>query len=357
MMFGNVDLTPSSLSSQRRQREEEHHSQERNDHREHMSCIHHTLQIICNIFHIGLLVSGLFIFIYAIMISFHKPDPQKAMGSILELYASPLILASVMGIFGTYRASFHRIPLQISYRLVPVIMVLNLSIILILIIEKHSFLRYLDEKQEELFLSSDDVQFIKVHFNMIFNILILFTILEMGRFYLDKQLWKHCQQFDHDVRQEETYRRRRDSQESRRRWNAERNGEDMDDDDDDDIEEGGGDSLASPLLHKPKNKTRDYPTNEASSSNTSWWEDPEDTVLQDDMNVSSTSSSWGLSRILFHPKAQTQEDDASSVALESSRNGHDSNRIHGDSVDNVFVDVDDEIIYPDMDILPNTESL
>jgi hypothetical protein len=233
-------------------------------------------------------------------------------------------------------------------------MVLNITIILILIIEKDSFLRYLDEKQKELFLSSDDVQFIKVHFNMIFNILILFTILEMGRFYLDKQLWKHCQQFDHDVRQEETYRRRRDLQESRRRWNAERNGAHIDDDNDD--EEGGGDSLTSPLLHKTEKKTRDYPTNEASNSNTSWWEDPEDTVLQDDMNVSSTSSSWGLSRILFHPK-KTQEDDATSAALESSRNGHDSNLAHGDSVDNVFVDVDDEIIYPDIDILPNTESL
>lgn len=354
MMFGNVDLTPPpSLASQRRHREEEHHSQE-NDYQQHMSCIHHTLQIICNIFHICLLVSGLSIISYAIMISFHKPDPQKAMGSILELYASALILASVMGIFGTYRASCHRIPLQISYRLVPVIMVLNVTMILILIIEKHSFLRYLDEKQEELFLSSDDVQFIKVHFNMIFNILILFTILEMGRFYLDRKLWKHCQQLDQDIRQEEIYRRRRDLQESRRRWNAERNGEHMDDEKDDN---DGGDSLTSPLLNKSKNKSLDNPTNEASSSNTSWWEDPEDTVLQDEMNVSSTSSSWGLSRILFRSKTQPKEDAASSAALESSRNGHDSNELHGNSVDNVFVDVDDEISYPDTDILPNIESL
>lgn len=348
-MFGNVDLTATPPSSSRRRPREEGHPSEAEQLNHQMSCIHHTLQIICNILHIGLMVSGLFIFIYGIMISFHKPDPQKAMGSILELYASALLLASILGIYGTYRTSCRRIPLQISYRLVPAISILNIAIILILIIEKHSFLRYLDEKQEELFLSSEDVQYIKVHFNIIYHILILFTVLEMGRFYVTRQLWKHCQQLDYNVRQEEHYRRSRDLQESRRRWNAERNGNHIDDDDEEEGY-GGGDSLTSPLLDKTNDSsTRENPANAAASiSNTSWWEDPEDAV-QDDMNVSSTSSSWSLSRMLFHRKKQLEDEDIPSTPLESSHHVHDSNEIQQDSIDQ-FADVDEEIIYPDIDI-------
>jgi hypothetical protein len=335
MMFGNVDLTTTNTSRQREEHSEGHHE---------MSCIHHTLQIMCNIFHIGLMVFGLFLFIYGIIISFHKPDPQKAMGSIVELYASALLLASIMGIFGTYRTSCRRIPLQISYKLVPVIVVLNVSIIIILIIEKHSFLRYLEEKKEELFLSSDDVQYIQLHFNLIYQILILCTLLEIGRFYLDRQLWKYCQVFDHDVRQEEIYRRSRDLEESRRRWNAERNGESID-------EEGGSSSMTSPLLYKTNDTSRHDPNNEISMSNTSWWEDPEDSTVQDDMNVS--SASWSLSKLLFHRKKQLEEESAPSTPLESSYN----EIIQQDSDDN-FADVTDEILYPNTDIpFHNSEPL
>ena len=325
MIFGNVDLTTSNTSSRQREEHSEGHHE--------MSCIHHTLQIMCNIFHIGLMVSGLFLFIYGIMISFHKPDPQKAMGSMLELYASALLLASIMGIFGTYRTSCRRIPLQISYKLVPVIVVLNVSIIIILIIEKHSFLRYLEEKKEEFFLSSDDVQYIQLHFNLIYQILILCTLLDIGRFYLDRQLWKYCQLFDHDVRQEENYRRSRDLEESRRRWNAERNGESIIDD------EGSSSLMTSPLLYKRNDTSRNDANNEASMSNTSWWEDPEDSTVQDDMNDSSTS--WSLSKLLFHRKKQLEEESAP----ESSYN----EIIQQDSDDN-FADVNDEIIYPNTDI-------
>lgn len=322
----------------------------------HMSCLHHTLQLISNIHHIGLILWGLSGLIYGILISCHLPDPQRAMGSIVEIYSVVLLLAGILGALGTYYTSCHRLPLKFSYRFATIIGIFNIIIFFLLLIEKPSFLRYINQKQTELYLSSDAVEYIERHFNAVYYILFLFTIAETVRYYLDRRLYTRYQIFDQGVRHEMQYRRSRDAQESRRRW--ENNALDYQTHNDDD---GENRALATPLLldHGSKTEKKSEHQN-PQSNNMSWWEeDCPDDAQRDDANLSvistSSSSGWRLSSLFFKSK-ETDKSNSSHVPSTVQRDGDEESvdTIHRvvehDSMDG-FDNLDGDMILPDTDVL------
>jgi len=254
-----------------------------------LGCIHKSLTITANAIHLFQFLIGIAGLSYAIAISFHKPDPQHAIATILELYALILIASSSMGTMGLYKHNCKRIPLRISISTAPILAVLNIILALVIIVEKSSLSRYIVEKQHALFISDGELAFLQRHINMGTIYILLFgtAALEAMRFYTLKQLKINLAQYDEEHRREMLRAHAQSSAAARR---------------------AGG--MRTPLLSDQLEVDADgsmdsFPSNSRNASlqdsQVSWWEEP--TEVSGNRSFDKNGGGGWMSRVFKSPMA------------------------------------------------------
>ncbi len=180
---------------------------------------------------------------------------------------------------GVMKPNCKRIPLKISLNTAPVLASVYCILAFMLLVEKSSIMRYLQEKNTQLYLSEEDINFIvtKSH-----SILFGLALVEVLRFYLIRKLKNELEGFDEDQRRAMLENHGRVSASANRRsWSTNTNPNHSDREalstpllsDQGENHDGDGNWM-SPQRHQSSNR-----------SSASWWEDPDD----DDTNHQSSS--------------------------------------------------------------------
>lgn len=254
-----------------------------------LGCFHNTLATAANVIHLTQGFAGIVVLSYAIAISFHKPDPQHGIATILEIYAVLLIMAS-MAVFGVSKPNCKRITLKISAWVAPFLSVLYILAFLLLLVDKSSVKKYLVEKEHQLFLSDRELEFI-VSSHCSYILFMMFS-LEGLRFYILQKLKNNLDEYDVTQRSEMLQDHARRASAARNRWET-------------NPQNDNRRSLITPLLESPDNRaTSSGDVSFTSSmkqkssihdeSAASWWEEPAED--QSSSLNDSSSGGWWISR-------------------------------------------------------------
>ena len=263
-----------------------------------LGCIHKSLLITTSTIHALQFLTGITALSYAIAISFHKPDPQHGIATILEIYALLLIAASSMGTMGLSKPNCKRISLKISIWTAPIIFAWNVILALILLVEKSSILRYIAEKQHALYLSDTELAFVQKHIGKLSVIIFIMAAVEGMRFYFLKRLKEKLAVSDDEHRRDMLRAHAQIAAAARRSWDADPHDESRE--------------LGTPLLSDHFEGRDDSSANSSfrqqsslQNSDVSWWEEPaddQDTSTFDSFEDGKSSGGSWMSRVFKSPK-------------------------------------------------------
>jgi len=266
-----------------------------------LGCIHKALAITANVIHLFQFLIGIATLSYAIAISFHKPDPQHGIATLLEPYALILITSSCMGTMGIYKPNCKRIPLKISIYTAPTLAVLNIILALVLLVEKSSFLRYIADKQHALFLSDQELAFLQhhMHFGTIYTVLFGTAALEAMRFYTLKHLKDNLALYDEGHRREMLRAHAQSAAAARRGWEADSHNASF---------QSPTGEMRTPLLSDQfdvDESMDSFPSNNRNislqDSQVSWWEEPNEE--QANLSIEQRGGGGWMSRVFKSPTA------------------------------------------------------
>lgn len=147
-------------------------------------CIFRFMDSFVTLAHIIETIFGLFLIGYSIALVLNGNDPQHALATVLEIWASLFITSGVMGSIGLRkdRECCKRAPLKISgMYLGPVKLVVSLLLFFILLIQKEELFRYFKEKHKELYLSLKFIQFLEEQIVYVYFFFLLIAFFEFVR--------------------------------------------------------------------------------------------------------------------------------------------------------------------------------
>ena len=144
-------------------------------------CCDTLLQRIMNYIHITYITIGLITLGYGVAIEMYRPNALKTIGAVVIFWSCLLIICGMMGFCG-FAASFcKRIGLGLSRWVAPAFVAMNITFLIYVLVEKDSFIEYLRRYQKELYLSDQDVEFFQNDMGYVYTILVIFSLLEVGR--------------------------------------------------------------------------------------------------------------------------------------------------------------------------------
>ena len=190
-------------------------------------------------------------------------------------------------------------PLNVSARLAPIVAFGDLILAFILLLEKSSFLRYIEEKQEQLFLSDQDLEFVQNHMRVIYCILFAMAAVEGLRFYILKRLKENLDELDEENRSVSLRNHARNAAVAQRLWETNPHND------------NGGSTITSPLLSENNQGGQStissvgssYRQQDLNDSTAAWWEEPPDPNVSSalDSNTSDNSGGGFLSKLFKTP--------------------------------------------------------
>ena len=275
-----------------------------------LGCVHKVLTVTLNTIHATQLLAAIVGLSYAIAISFHKPDPQHGVAALIEIYSLILLVASCSGIMGTYRPNCRRLPLKISAKVAPLLAFVDCLVAFFLIVEKHSILRYLEEKQVQLFIPDWELHFMQNHAGTLCIIFILIAAVDALRFYMAIKLKEKLEEYDESVRSDMLQNHARDAAAARRTWESEPYSSQTRD--------GLTDPLISDQFHQGDISISSQRQSSFDESALSWWEDPEPEIVEN--STSDENNSWNggwMSRVFSSPSRQAPDSNRIDPAQEN----------------------------------------
>jgi len=262
-----------------------------------LGCFLKTLAMTANAIHFTQCIAGITGLSYAIVISFHKPDPQHGIAILLEIYSLILFTAGSMGLLGISKPNCKRITLKISLMSAPFLACSYCILAFILLVEKSSVQRYLKEKETQLYISDREVQFIVTSYYILFAL----AAVEGLRFYIVRKLKNDLDEFDQAQRRGMLHNHARTAAAARRSWDANPHNDReplttpllLDNG-------GGGGDVSSVSSQRQQSSLQD-------ESTASWWEEPEE-KQSSSLNISGNSGSGGWMSRVFNSSASASSD-------------------------------------------------
>lgn len=301
MFIRTIDMTPTHS------REITQHSTDEQYDAPPFGCVYKTLVLSANGIHFIQVFVGVSAVSYAIAISFHGPDPQKAIATILNIFGCLLIASSLAGFLGiTKAARCNRISLKMSRWMAPIIGLCHMVLAVLLISEETSFLRYITEKEHQLFLTEKEVDFITTHMDKIYAFLFVAAFVEVLRFYLLSQLRDFFVTYDEEYRRFMLENHALRTAAERRRWQENPRDEEV-------VEN----NMMEPLLSEVDMESENVSLQNQSDASR-WWEEPDEeegNIVDDKKNQS--GGSW-MSRVFKgsnHGNESKEQSDESSSSI------------------------------------------
>jgi hypothetical protein len=219
-----------------------------------------------------------------------------------------------MGTVGISKPNCKRVSILISKRLGPILAAFHGLAALILLFEMSSFLKYITEKQHQLFLSDQGLEFLQHHVKLIAVLFIVSAVVEVMRFYMLTRIREDLRLYDVEQRNEmlrsharsvvATQQQQQQQQRRRQTSRSTRNemqGPLLSDHEYSKLPRGADEGVAldtsATFTSQPRNKSVD-------ESRVSWWEEPSpENISYNSKNQNKDTRNGGgwISKVLKKP--------------------------------------------------------